>query len=119
MVRHQLKLHRPNAKRGKNFNIPYALGYMVVNNNNLKLMVHVDGWYTRLTGRTALKTVVVDRLVASQLQKSSFTDQSRLVKQAKGVHITSYRITKNIRDIKIFTPFTIRPMELQLMPNHH
>nr|GMD63714.1 F-box/kelch-repeat protein At3g23880-like [Ipomoea batatas] len=28
MVRHQLKLHRPNGKRGKNFNIPYVLGYM-------------------------------------------------------------------------------------------
>ncbi|XP_019179780.1 PREDICTED: F-box/kelch-repeat protein At3g23880-like [Ipomoea nil] len=29
MVGHQLKLHRPNARRGKNFNIPYDLGYMV------------------------------------------------------------------------------------------
>nr|GLL42222.1 F-box/kelch-repeat protein At3g23880-like [Ipomoea trifida] len=29
MVGRQLKLHRPNAKRGKNFNIPYNLGYMV------------------------------------------------------------------------------------------
>lgn len=29
MVGHQLKLYRPNAKRGKNFNISYALGYMV------------------------------------------------------------------------------------------
>nr|GMD65718.1 F-box/kelch-repeat protein At3g23880-like [Ipomoea batatas] len=28
-VGRQLKLHRPNAKRGKNFNITYALGYMV------------------------------------------------------------------------------------------
>nr|GMD72175.1 F-box/kelch-repeat protein At3g23880-like [Ipomoea batatas] len=84
-----LKLYRPNAKRGKNFNISYALGYMAVNNTNLKLMVHVDGWYTRLTGRTALKTVVVDCLVASPLHQSSFTNRSRLVKQAKGVHITS------------------------------
>nr|GMD67886.1 F-box/kelch-repeat protein At3g23880-like [Ipomoea batatas] len=89
MVGRQLKLHRPNAKRGKNFNITYAIGYMAVNNTNLKLMVHVDGWYTRLTGRTALKTVVVDRLVASPLHQSSFTNRSRLVKQAKGVHITS------------------------------
>ncbi|XP_019200060.1 PREDICTED: F-box/kelch-repeat protein At3g23880-like [Ipomoea nil] len=29
MVGHQLKLHRPNAKGGKNFNIPFGLGYMV------------------------------------------------------------------------------------------
>nr|GMD60466.1 F-box/kelch-repeat protein At3g23880-like [Ipomoea batatas] len=28
MVRHQLKLYRPNGKRGKHFNIPYVLGYM-------------------------------------------------------------------------------------------
>ncbi|XP_019171039.1 PREDICTED: putative F-box protein At3g16210 [Ipomoea nil] len=29
MVGHQLKLHRSNAKGGKNLNIPYGLGYMV------------------------------------------------------------------------------------------
>ncbi|XP_031112042.1 F-box/kelch-repeat protein At3g23880-like [Ipomoea triloba] len=29
MVGRQLKLYRPNAKRGKNFTIPYNLGYMV------------------------------------------------------------------------------------------
>ncbi|XP_019200061.1 PREDICTED: uncharacterized protein LOC109193662 [Ipomoea nil] len=29
MVGRQLKLHRPNAKGGKNFNIPFGLGYMV------------------------------------------------------------------------------------------
>nr|GMC90763.1 F-box/kelch-repeat protein At3g23880-like [Ipomoea batatas] len=87
--------------------------YMAIfNNTSLKLIVHVDGWYTRLTRWTTLKTIVVDHLVANPLHQSSFTNQSWLVKQAKGIHITSYRITNNIGDIKILNPFTIRPMEL-------